>query len=122
MLVTVDLEPSAGRLPAMEAVARAAANLLKVQVAARADSQGNTADYGEWPWLASLGHDDPRAFIAETEAAIVEAASAGSVEPIEHNLREWGVTAEAAADPAFRDVMSSALREEDFIEVSRPGG
>jgi hypothetical protein len=122
MQVTLDLEPSPRRLPAMEAVARAAANLLKVQAAARTNNIGNKADYGEWPWLASLGDEDLRAFIAETEAAIVEAATAGSVEPIEQNLKEWGLTAEAAADPAFRDVMNSALREEDFIEVSRPGG
>lgn len=84
--------------------------------------QRTPRDYGELTWLRHFDDEDLRTFLAEVRAAVFVAYHDDDLAELEQLVRDWRVTASALAGPHSRASLLSALAEDEFVEVQRPGG
>ena len=110
------------RVQAFLAVVRAAANLAKVEHALTTGQVPlSLPDYGEWTWLRHLPEEDLQEFLDDVRQAIIVAAREETLTVLEETLQDWRVTAGQLADSQRRAILLGEHREEDFVEVARPG-
>lgn len=105
-------------------IGAAAANLAAVEHLAEAarTREPGLAEYGEWSWLRVFEAEDLIDFIRDVREAIIVGVREGSTELLDEQLRAWRVTAEQAEDPLFVSILKAGFSEDDYVEVSRPGG
>ena len=110
------------RVRALSAVVRAAINLAGLEMAfATAPARLSLQDYGEWTWLRAFDRDDLAEFIQELRQALIIAGREEAPKVIDDVLDAWRVTAQVLEDPVGRKVLLGEHRDEDFVEVTRPG-
>ncbi len=111
------------RLLMLATVGDAAVNLAALEQALGATPDARPRQYsGDWTWLRHLDDDDLHEFISNVRDALLAADRKQSPAPVDDILYRWRVTAEELADPDRRRILLGLddLRDEDFVEVTRP--
>lgn len=80
---------------------------LALDVAMRRErSDRRASDYGDWAFIRAFEDDDIEDFRIEINDAIVDAASAQDVAPIEKCLHAWQMSARTLADPVAQAILN----------------